>query len=705
MVSAAQPTQQREPADLVGMILKRSEALLGFALLGSVFILLFPLPTWMIDGLLSLAFAISILLILSIAYLKNPTDFFVFPTILLMVTLFRLGLNIATTRSILVNGEGGALITAFGQFVVQGNMIVGLIVFSILTIINFVVITKGAGRVAEVSARFTLDALPGKQMSIDADLNAGLISESEARERRKALERETNFYGAMDGASKFVKGDAVAGLLITTINLVGGIAVGILQMGLTAGESAQRFTLLSIGDGLVSQIPALLISTAAGVLITRSNSGTRLDKDVTKQLLSSRRAMLITGVILWLMILVPGFPKIALFMLGTVFLLAGRMLPAEVKDASDAAPGTAAGAAQAGTAAATAQQKGDPKTSAVTPTVEPFVIELAIDLLPLAQGNLQTILDRIQLARKTLSSELGISIPAISLRDNSLLSAKTYRFLLRGHEIATGELQPGQLLAMGIGATSRGLRGRATTEPAFGLPATWIFESDRREAESLGYAVVDPVSVMITHLTEVLRNNAAELLTRQETQKLVDALKETNGAVLQEMAALQVGIGTVHRVLQNLIREGVSIRDLPVILEKICDHFPYSKHPDELAEAARKVLVMDITERCEIVRNKLRAVTLTPDLEQQLLKCVRQTTHETALIMDPNLARHVHDQLRQGIAACNREGCGPVVLCAPNIRLGLRRFFADTFPNLRFIAYNELHPKVQLQPVHSIPAL
>lgn len=701
MATTAQPPLPRP--EFLDQILRRSELLLAGALLGSVFMLLFPLPLWMIDGLLALAFAVSILITLSIAYLKSPTDFFVFPTILLVVTLFRLGLNIATTRSILVNGEGGHLIEAFGQFVVQGNVVVGIIVFAILTLINFIVITKGAGRVAEVSARFTLDALPGKQMSIDADLNAGMINENEARDRRKALERETSFYGSMDGASKFVKGDAIAGLLITAINLVGGFAVGILQMDLTAAESARRFTLLSIGDGLVSQIPALLISTAAGILVTRSNSGTRLDKDVARQLMGSRRAMMFTGIILWGMVLVPGFPKLALLFLGTVFFLTGRLLPLETPEpAQDGTPQDSKSQPQKPGGAPSGNPSGPgPEAN----RIEPFAIEMGLDLLPLAQGNLQTILDRLGLVRKSLSQELGVNLPPIALRDNSMLPSKHYRFLLRGHEIAQGELHPGQLLAMGVSVSARGLRGRATTEPAFGLPALWIFESDRREAEAQGYAVVDPLSVMITHLTEVLRSNSAELLSRQETQKLLDGLKEQHGAVLQELGSLQIGVGIVHRVLQNLMREGVSIRDLPLILEKISDQFPYSKHPDELSEAARRALTMEITGRLDLVRGKLHAITLHPELEQQLSKCVRQTAQDTALILDPALARHVHDHLKQAITTANREGYAPVVLCSPNLRLGLRRFFMDTFPAAKFLAYNELLSRVGLQPVASLPPL
>lgn len=684
-------------------IAKSGDLFFSFGILAIVFILVLPLPPLLIDALLVLSVAISVVIILTVTDIKEPTDFYVFPTVLLFVTLYRLGMNIATTRAILIHGDGGHLIESFGQFVVQGNMAVGMIIFIILTIINFVVITKGAGRVAEVAARFTLDAMPGKQMSIDADLNSGVISEQEARERRTFLEREASFFGAMDGASKFVRGDAVAGILITGINIVGGFAVGVLQMNLTAAESMHKFSLLSIGDGLVSQIPALLVSTAAGILVTRSKSTKGMGEDVARQMLTEAKTAYITGGLLWALMFVPGFPTGVLFILGAIFLLLGTVLP-KGKDHQETgagkgtpgAPGYSPKGADAGAA------KADP---AVSRRSEVLAIELGVGLLPLVQNGNHSILDRISALRKALSIDLGITIPAIAVRDNASLTVHQYRILLRGVEIATGEIFPGQLLAMGVGSLQRPLRGRATVEPAFGLPATWIAESDKREAQRFGYTVVDPLSVMTTHMSETLKSHSADLLTRQDVQNLLDELKTIYPAVLQEMNLLQLGLGTVHRVIQNLLRENVPVRDLALILEKLCDQITLTKNPDELSEACRKTLALQISRKCDIREGKLHAITIHPELEQQLSKGLRQTAHEVALVIEPSMARHIHKQLSDGVEQLTRDGYSVLLLCSPLIRLGLKRFFADTFPTLQVLAYNEIPSTVQLEATYTIRPL
>jgi flagellar biosynthesis protein FlhA len=685
-----------------GRIVASGDMLFGLACLAIVMVLIFPLPPILLDLLLTISLAISVVIILTIAYLKQPMDFYVFPTVLLVVTLFRLGMNIATTRAILSGGDAGRLIETFGNFVLQGNLGIGLVVFAILTIINFVVITRGAGRVAEVSARFTLDAMPGKQMSIDADLNAGLISEKDARERRKGLEQEASFYGAMDGSSKFVRGDAVAGLLITVINLVGGFVVGMLQMGMTAEESLRRFSLLSVGDGLVAQVPGLLISTAAGILVTRSSSSKNLGEDVVRQMVGSKKVVMATGGLLVALALVPGFPWMVMLALGACFGLLGRALPKpeeleqmdqRAKDEARVSPelrGKQPGAP--GAPGAPAQPQGP----------EVLAVEIGFDLLPIAQKNLQNLLDRITALRRNLSREYGVNIPTIAIRDNTTLPPHEYQFLMRTHTIATGELFLGQLLAMGVGNLQRPLRGRVTTEPAFGLPATWILEGDRREAERMGYAVVDPVSVLITHLSETIKANLADLLPRQEVQVMLDGLKETHPALLQEMNTQQVGLGVVHRVLQNLLREQVSVRELPLILEKLCDQIGYTKNIDELGEACRKALILEIGRSLELHAGKLNCITLHPELEQSLVKCIRQTAQEVNLILDPSLAKHVHDQLAQGIQIMAQEGSNPLVLCAPVIRLGLKRFFGESFPLLKVLAYNEVAPRIALQPVATV---
>ena len=680
--------------------LKRGNLFFSVGMVGIVFILVLPLPTWMIDALLSLSIAISVLIIMLISNIKKPTDFSVFPTLLLFVTLFRLGLNIATTRAILTQGDAGNLITAFGQFVVQGNFIIGLVIFIILTIINFIVITKGAGRVAEVSARFTLDAMPGKQMSIDADLNAGIISERDARDRRKAIEKEADFYGAMDGASKFVRGDAMAGVLITGINLIGGFIIGILQMGLSADESVQRFSLLSVGDGLVSQIPALLISAAAGILVTRSGSEAGLGEDFMRQMLSSSRVVLLTGVMLWAMVLVPGFPKLVLICMGGLFVGISRLLP----NAAGETPGLggALGGGGKGAAKGAAAGKGAEPASFAPKPGEVLTLEIGLGLLPLVQGNMQNMLDRVLALRRTLSQEMGMMVPPITIRDQSSLGTHKYQLLLRGHPLANGEVFCNQLMAMGLGKGQRALRGRETVEPAFGMPAIWIPETERKAAERAGYVVIDPLTVMVTHLSEILKRNLAEMISRQDVQELLNKLKETNAAVVQELGQLQISVGLVQRILQNLLREGVSVRELSIILERLCDQYPYTKNIDELSEACRRALHLEIARQLDADDGKLRVITLHPEVEQRVIESVRQSPQEVVLVLDPALAGHIHAELKKGVQSMAGTGRAPMLLCAPAIRMGLKKFFEDSFRVLKIFSYNEISPQLRLDPVYTI---
>jgi flagellar biosynthesis protein FlhA len=682
-------------------ILRRGNLLFSVGMISIIFILVLPLPTWMIDMLLSLSIASAVLVIMLISNIKKPTDFSVFPTLLLSITLFRLGLNIATTRAILTEGDAGNLIQAFGQFVVQGNLIIGLVIFIILTIINFIVITKGAGRVAEVSARFTLDAMPGKQMSIDADLNAGIISEREARERRKSIEKEADFYGAMDGASKFVRGDAMAGVLITGINLIGGFVIGIVQMGLSADESVQRFSLLSVGDGLVTQIPSLLISAAAGILVTRSGSDAGLGEDFMRQLFSSQRVVGMTGFILWAMMIVPGFPKFVLLVMGGLFIGISRLLPQ---------PGEAAGAGN-GTSQTIGGKKVDAKGGKANEPAqfipkpgEVLTLEIGLGLLPLVQGNMQNLLERVLALRRTLSQEMGVAVPSITIRDQSSLGTHKYQLLLRGHPLASGEVFCNQLMAMGLGkgGAKQQLRGRPTVEPAFGMPAIWIPETERKAAERGGYVVIDPLTVMVTHLSEMLKRNLADMLTRQDVQELLNRLKETNAAVVTELGQLQINVGIVQRILQNLLREGVSVRELSIILERLCDQYPYTKNIDELSEACRRALHLEIARQLDSNDGKLRVITLHPDVEQRVIESVRQSQQEVMLVLDPHLAGHIHAELKKGIQSMAGSGRAPTLLCAPAIRVGLKKFFEDSFRLLKIFAYNEISPALKLEPAYTI---
>jgi flagellar biosynthesis protein FlhA len=682
-------------------LIRRGNLIFSIGMIGIVFILVLPLPTWMIDVLLSLSIALSVLIIMLISNIKRPTDFSVFPTLLLFVTLFRLGLNIATTRAILTQGDAGNLITAFGQFVVQGNFVIGLVIFIILTIINFIVITKGAGRVAEVSARFTLDAMPGKQMSIDADLNAGIISERDARDRRKFIEKEADFYGAMDGASKFVRGDAMAGVLITAINLVGGFVIGILQMGLSPEDSVQRFSLLSVGDGLVSQIPALLISAAAGILVTRSGSEAGLGEDFMRQLLSNSRTVLMTGVMLWAMVLVPGFPKLVLLVMGALFIGLSRMLPQSIQEAQAGAASGGIGGKTPTSAKGAGGKSSEPATFVPKPG-EVLTLEIGLGLLPLVQGNMQNLLDRVLALRRTLSQEMGAMVPPITIRDQSSLGTHKYQLLLRGHPLAHGEVFCNQLMAMGLGKGQRALRGRETIEPAFGMPAIWIPETERKEAERSGYIVIDPLTVMVTHLSEILKRNLSEMISRQDVQELLNRLKETNAAVVQELGQLQISVGLVQRILQNLLREGVSVRELSVILERLCDQYPYTKNIDELSEACRRALHLEIARQLDSDDGKLKVITLHPEVEQRVIESVRQMPQEVVLVLDPALAGHIHAELKKGIQSMAGSGRPPTLLCAPAIRMGLKKFFEDSFHLLKIFAYNEISPQLKLEPIYTI---
>jgi flagellar biosynthesis protein FlhA len=679
---------------------RRGNLIFSVGMVGIIFILVLPLPTWVIDMLLSLSIASAVLVIMLISNIKKPTDFNVFPTLLLFITLFRLGLNIATTRAILTQGDAGNLIQAFGQFVVQGNFVIGLVIFIILTIINFIVITKGAGRVAEVSARFTLDAMPGKQMSIDADLNAGVISEKEARDRRKGIEKEADFYGAMDGASKFVRGDAMAGVLITGINLIGGFVIGIMQMNLSAEESVQRFSLLSVGDGLVSQIPALLISAAAGILVTRSGSEAGLGEDFMRQLLSSRRVVLMTGVMLWAMILVPGFPKFVLLIMGGLFVALAQAMP---HPAAEAGAGGATTTIGGKTVPAKGGKANEPAQFIPKPG-EILTLEIGLGLLPLVQGNMQNLLDRVLALRRTLSQEMGAMIPPITIRDQSSLGTHKYQLLLRGHPLASGEVFCNQLMAMGIGpaAGKQQLRGRPTVEPAFGMPALWIPETERKAAERGGYIVIDPLTVMVTHLSEILKRNLSDMITRQDMQEMLNRLKETNAAVVTELGQLQISVGLVQRILQNLLREGVSVRELSIILERLCDQYPYTKNIDELSEACRRALHLEIARQLDSDDGRLKVITLHPDVEQRVIESVRQMPQEVVLVLDPALAGHIHSELKKGIQSMAGTGRTPMLLCAPAVRIGLKKFFEDSFRLLKIFSYNEISPALKLDPVYTI---
>ena len=680
--------------------LRQGDLWLILGLFGTVMLLIVPVPPIALDLFLAISIALSLLILLVILYLEDASDFTGFPTLLLCITLFRLALNVATTRLILLDGYAGHIIEAFGNFVVRGNYVVGLVIFLILVLINFIVITKGAGRIAEVAARFTLDALPGKQMAIDAELSAGVINDEQARTRRRKVEQEADFYGAMDGASKFVRGDAIAAVLITLINILGGFAIGIVQKGMTVTESLQRFTLLSIGDGLVSQIPALIVSMAAGMLVTRAASKNSLGTELGKQLLFYPRALQILTAMLVVFAIMPGLPMLPFLVLAVISGYMAKEMKKRVAITKAAAAVTPAvgkdGKPVAGAAATPATGSAGEKIESLL-SVDALQIELGYGLVNLADTRKNgDLLERVTGVRRTFATEMGVVIPPIRLRDNLQMGANEYRFLLKGQVIAQGNLMPGYWLAMNATNSKVTLKGIPTVEPVFQLPATWITDVERKAAEAAGYTVVDAPSVMVTHLSETIRRNAHEILSRQDVQILLDNLKQTHPTVVNELIPAQLNVGQVQRVLQNLLAEGISIRNLSGILEKVSDHAGITKNPDELSEHARRALGVQLVKPFQTETGQIRAITL-PKLEQQIAQGVRQSPTEIALLLDPKLAQHVMNTLSRHIQKLLADGQQPLVLCAPQIRLAFRRFFESTFADLNVLSYAEVPARIEIQ--------
>jgi flagellar biosynthesis protein FlhA len=670
-------------------LLRYSDLVAAVAVVVVVTMMLVPLPTALLDLLITLNIAGALAILMTTMYVGRSLDFASFPSLLLLTTLFRLAINVSVTRLILLDGDAGSVIHAFGSFVIGGNLVVGLVVFLILVIIQFVVVTNGAGRVAEVAARFTLDAMPGKQMAIDADLNAGQITDDEARRRREEIAREADFYGAMDGASKFVKGDAIAGVLIVLINLIGGIAVGVLMQGLSMGESVETFSLLTIGDGLAAQIPALLISTAMGILVTRAASQDDLGRDVAAQIFRLPRPTTFAGGVIASMALVPGLPKLPFLAVGGLLYLAGRSLGGQplpwhrpdtpVEDEAPPPPSpsdVAAGALQ----------------------IDPLELDIGFGLVPMVDQRAGgSLLARVGVVRRQIAQDLGIVIAPVRIRDDVMLDSHEYAIKVRGAEVARGRVLPGHRLAMNPGDALPGLSGTPTVEPAFGLPALWIDEGARAEAEALGYTVVDGESVIVTHLTETIRRHADELLTRQETKKLLDTLKEQNAAAVEDVVPDKLGVGEVQRVLQHLLREGVSIRDLGTILEAVGDRGALTRDPAVLAEYARQALARAITSRYLDDEKTLRAISLDPALEQEVAESLTHTPEGEFLAMDPSRAQALVSGLRQHVERLTSMGTHPVLICSSRVRRHVRRLIEQAFPQLPVLSYNEIVPGVRVE--------
>jgi len=687
---------------------------LGFVvgLFGAVLLLIVPVHKDILSVLLVFSIAISLLILLTVIYVKEPPEFSVFPTILLAVTLYRLGLNVASTRLILLEGDAGSVIQSFGTFVVGGNYVVGAVIFLILVIINFVVITKGAGRIAEVTARFTLDAMPGKQMSIDAEMNSGVISEAEALAKREKIQTDADFYGSMDGASKFVRGDAVAGIFITVVNVIGGILIGYFQQDLSMTEALQIYTILSIGDGLVSQIPAIIVSIAAGILVTRSSEESDLGAFVGRQLTVYPRAVAICGVMLLLFafLLNETFWPFFLLSLGCFATAYHFAKKANAEPAFEEIGGTE-----------TASRTGSPSTPApggvpgeeVGPQLSPmenaieqevFALEMGYGLLVLADkkkgGDL---LDRITGARTNFAREMGMLLPTIGVRDNIELEPNEYRFLLRGKEVVRSTIIPDRVLAMSMGGgdASR-LNGIPTIEPVFGIQAMWVPEEEKRNAEVEGCTVVDPSSVLVTHLSDVLKRMAYLILEREGTQRLLDLIKDKNPTLVSELLPDLVNVGIIQRTLQNLLRERIPIKNLTLILETIADMASLTKNPDDLSEQTRKRLGMYFVKDYEVEPNKLLAMTFEPKLEQTLVGRVKRSQFDIGMVMDPHLTEGIINEIEPKIREMTEKGLSPVIVTTSELRLAFRRFMEPSYPQLVVLAYQELPSETQIEPFGAI---
>ena len=672
---------------------RSSSAMMAMGVIAILMVMIIPIPTFLLDILLSFSITFSIIILLMSMYVLKPLHFSVFPSVLLIATLLRLSLNVASTRLILLHGnEGtaaaGQVIKAFGTFVVGGNYVVGLIVFTVLVLINFVVITKGATRVAEVAARFTLDAMPGKQMSIDADLNTGLITESDARRRRAEIEQEANFYGAMDGASKFVRGDAVAGIIIVFVNIIGGLIIGVLQMGMTLADAGRNYTLLTIGDGLVTQVPALIVSTAAGMLVTRSAASTELGEEVKAQLFMQPRAIATAAIMLFIFALVPGMPKISFIIVSAIIaFIAYRVVQNIAKTRQKEEE----------------EQQSAPMVVDTTDTVAPLDtlgLEVGYALIPMVdstQGG--ELLQRIKALRRQLATEMGFIIPAIHIRDNLKLRPDEYSVLLRGVEVARGNVMLGHYLLISADDKDMKIQGIPTKEPAFGLPAMWVTEREKDAVQLKGHVVVDSATVITTHLTELIKTYADEILGRQEVQALLDNLEQLYPRAIKEMVPKTVPVGLVHRVLQRILRERISIRDLLTIIETIGEYAATTKNADILTGYVRQALARAITKQYQDRDGNITVMIMSPDIEDKISRSIQHTEHESFISPDPNIVKKMVTNLQKLISIFISSGTQPIILCSPNNRIHFRKILEKFYPSMVVLAHNEISREVNVKSV------
>ncbi len=677
--------------------MKRADIAVAVYILAAFVMLIVPIPSWLLDILLAVNISTGFVILFSTMFAKEVLDMSFYPTILLFTTIFRIALNVSSTRLILTTGNPGNVVTTFGSFVGSGNLIVGIVIFIILIIIQFVVINKGSERVAEVTARFTLDAMPGKQMAIDADLNTGAITDEQAKERRDKIQQEASFFGSMDGAVKYVKGDATAGLIITGVNVVGGIALGVLMQGMAFGDALNKYVILTIGDGLVSQIPSLLISLSTGILVTKGSKEADFGPVILKQLFGVPKVMYFVGaIIMGLGILTPL--NIFLFgAFGALFLIGGRIMAnnIDVKNVEKEVD-------KEEVAAAETRQ---PENVNSLLQVDPIELEFGYGIIPLADVNQGgDLLDRVVMIRRQIALELGTVVPIIRLRDNIQLNPNQYIIKIKGIQVSEGEILFDHYMAMNPGFVTEEVTGIPTFEPSFHLPALWITESQRERAEAAGYTVVDPPSIIATHLTEIIRQHISELLTRQDVSKLVDNLKETNPVLIDELTPKLLGLGDIQKVLQNLLKEGISIRDLLTIFESLADHAQTTRDTDILTEYVRQSLKRAISGKYFMPNETTSVVTLDPKLEQEMMNSIKQTENGSYIAMDPEKVKKIMNNVETEVGKLEQLGKAPILLTSPIVRMYFKKLSEDYFADLIVISYNEIESNVELQSVGMVTA-
>jgi len=675
-------------------LLKQSDIILAVGIVLILGLMIIPMPPMLLDLFLSFSITLSIVVLLVSAYTERPLDFSVFPSILLIATLFRLSLNIASTRLILMRGDSGTeaagrVIKSFGEFVVGGNFVVGFVIFLILIIINFVVITKGAGRIAEVSARFTLDAMPGKQMSIDADLNSGLIDDKQARKRRLDISREADFYGAMDGASKFVRGDAIAAIIIMIINIIGGFLIGVLQKGMPMAEAAQTYTILTIGEGLVAQIPALVTSTAAGIIVTRAASEANLGGDVVKQLFSNSKVLGTAAGILGFFGIIPGLPHIPFLMIASITGAGAYFMRQKLAEKVAAAGAPAAGEIK------------PPETLESLLPLDSLALDIGYGLIPIVEEG-GPLLNRIKAIRRQMVMDMGFIVPPVHIKDNLSLKPYAYSVLIKGVEVATSEVMLNKYLAISPGAEAPSLAGIPAKDPAFGLNAVWIDEKMKEEAHVAGYTVVDVPSVITTHLTEILKSSSSELLGKQDVQKLLDNLAKTQPKVVEDLIPALLSLSAVQKVLQNLLKERISIRNLQTILETLSDYAAVTKDTDVLTEYVRQGLARSITKQLQGTDGSLSVIVVDPKVERQIIEAVQSTPQGSYLALDPATSEKITENLKRNYEDGVRKGYQPVVLCSPSIRRFLKKLAERISSSIMIVSHSEVAPNTR---VYSIGTL